>query len=728
MIINGEKIMAHLNFDFYQGENEYSDGDVENDLLDIIKSGKAFDDVLRNDRRWPINYHLSHIRHNVLSWYPFAGGCDILEVGAGCGAITGLLCEKAGHVTAVELTKRRATINFERNKGYDNLDIYAGDIFKINFDRKFDYITSIGVLEYAAFMSKDKNPYADFLNRLKKMLKPGGHILIAIENRFGLKYFSGSKEDHTGKIFDGINGYPDNDRVRTFTKSEMEELLDSCDLCTYNFYYPYPDYKFPEYILTDKSMNQFSEKSSIGTMAHPEIALFDEMAVLKGLGADGVAANFANSFLVDVGGAESDFIMAKYSALRHQPYRISTIIYGHGDEKTACKVPLNDQSKIHVKQMYENFKKYKTINGFELDHCDLMADGSVTFKYISKTSLSNMIQDAIANHNAELVMRLIDQFHSILFNCNYVEPDEQKFESWFGSVKTTEKLSYAMPVNLDLNFDNIFIDDGKRLCIDYEWIAEFPVPLEYTFWRAVFFSKVINDAPGLTQNIFARYGISMDLQKVFYKWERNFSAKRIGGHSIGTEKKPLDMNGIVLGMDNGITSSVYKDTGSGFNENEREICYHVDDSKKSLILEFKLDNPNIKALRFDPAEGMMIKCKILDIKCDNGNLTATPANSFAKNAGYDLFLTKDPCYLISGSFSGAKTLTVKVAMTELDAGLISKEMDCLKTLKTEADKKISELSAQLAEQQKRLDSVLNSRSWHVTEPLRKAVETFKKKS
>lgn len=727
MIINGEKIMAHLNFDFYQGENEYSDGDVENDLLDIIKSGKAFDDVLRNDRRWPINYHLSHIRHNVLSWYPFAGGCDILEVGAGCGAITGLLCEKAGHVTAVELTKRRATINFERNKGYDNLDIYAGDIFKINFDRKFDYITSIGVLEYAAFMSKDKNPYADFLNRLKKMLKPGGHILIAIENRFGLKYFSGSKEDHTGRIFDGINGYPDNDRVRTFTKSEIEELLDSCDLCNHKFYYPYPDYKFPEYILTDKSINQFSEKSSIGITAHSEIALFDETKVLKSLGADGVAASFANSFLIDVGGVKSDFIMAKYSASRNHPYRILTMIYGHGDEKTACKVPLNDQSKVHAKQMYENFKKYKTINGFELDHCDLMADGSVTFKYISKTSLSNMIQDAIANHNAETVMHLIDQFHSILFNCNYVEPDEQKFESWFGSEKTAEKLSYAMPVNIDLNFDNIFINDGKHFCIDYEWIAEFPVPLEYTFWRAVFFSNAVNGDPDLLNQIFVKYGLTREMRDTFYIWEQNFSAIMIGSHLIEGDKKQVDMNLLDDFKVNSLICSLYKDMGSGFNEKERDICT-IMKPDETVSLEFKLDNPNIKALRFDPVEGLMIKCKILNIKCDNGNLTATPANSFAKNAGYDLFLTKDPCYLISGSFSGAKTLTVKVAMTELDAGLISKEMDCLKTLKTEADKKISELSAQLAEQQKRLDSVLNSRSWHVTEPLRKAVETFKKKS
>ena len=58
-------------------------------------------------------------------------------------------------------------------------------------------------------------------------LKPEGRLLIAIENRLGLKYFAGAPEDHTDLHFFGINGYPGNQSQRTFSKNELGELLEN---------------------------------------------------------------------------------------------------------------------------------------------------------------------------------------------------------------------------------------------------------------------------------------------------------------------------------------------------------------------------------------------------------------------------------------------------------------------------------------------------------------------
>ena len=32
--------------------------------------------------------------------------------------------------------------------------------------------------------------------------------MLAIENRMGLKYLNGAREDHSGRAFEGIQGYP----------------------------------------------------------------------------------------------------------------------------------------------------------------------------------------------------------------------------------------------------------------------------------------------------------------------------------------------------------------------------------------------------------------------------------------------------------------------------------------------------------------------------------------
>ena len=176
-----------LNYQFYKGNDEYSDGDIEDVLLDLVENQDDIIEILKNDDRWPILYHLSPVRQNILEWYPFKKDANILEVGSGCGAITGVLCRKAKTVTCNDLSKRRSLINANRNKEFDNLEIMVGNFNDIVFEQKFDYITLIGVLEYANYYTEGENPFEVFLQKIKKLLNPGGKILIAIENKFGLK-------------------------------------------------------------------------------------------------------------------------------------------------------------------------------------------------------------------------------------------------------------------------------------------------------------------------------------------------------------------------------------------------------------------------------------------------------------------------------------------------------------------------------------------------------------
>ncbi len=109
--------MAEFDLTYYSGTDEYSDGDEsENYLLAMNKAGKTLDDIPTKECTWPVFYHMSPMRENICNWYPFRKDATVLEIGAGCGAVTGILCQKAAHVTSIELSRRRATINYERNK------------------------------------------------------------------------------------------------------------------------------------------------------------------------------------------------------------------------------------------------------------------------------------------------------------------------------------------------------------------------------------------------------------------------------------------------------------------------------------------------------------------------------------------------------------------------------------------------------------------------------------
>ena len=187
--------MTKFNTNYYKGSDLYSDGDVENTILDIVKNNNDFTDMLHSTDDWAILYHLTPIRKNLLDWYDFDKSKTLLEIGGGCGAFSGMFAKKLDKVTVVELSKRRAEIIYNRHKNYDNLEIIAGNLNDVTFEEKFDYVTLIGVLEYAGKFTDGNTPFKTFLENAKSYLKTNGKLLIAIENKFGLKYWAGARED-----------------------------------------------------------------------------------------------------------------------------------------------------------------------------------------------------------------------------------------------------------------------------------------------------------------------------------------------------------------------------------------------------------------------------------------------------------------------------------------------------------------------------------------------------
>lgn len=298
-----DNLQRIIDLQFYKGQNQYSDGDIEDEILKIVGEQSDFTNVLSNDQRWPILYHLSPIRRNLLEWYPFDHSASVLEIGAGCGALTGLLCEKVEQVTANELSKRRAEIIATRHQHHSNLKVIVGNLNDIKVENQFDYITLIGVLEYAGKFTSSSSPYLDFLRNVSTFLKPGGKLLVAIENRYGLKYWNGAREDHTGKYFDGLENYmaSASEGVRTFSKDELSSVLMGANFNINAFYYPYPDYKLPQYIFSD----DFSISPGIAAQfEHAQYdqsgySLFKEEFVWYGLIKNHQFGFFANSFLVE---------------------------------------------------------------------------------------------------------------------------------------------------------------------------------------------------------------------------------------------------------------------------------------------------------------------------------------------------------------------------------------------------------------------------------------------
>jgi SAM-dependent methyltransferase len=294
-----------LNYDFFDAGDSYSEGDeAEEFILDVLKNERDIYDVLSSDSRFPVLYQLSPRRKYIADPMDIDNNDDVLEIGSGMGAVTEGIAGKAKFVDCVDLSKRRSIANAYRNKRRNNISIYVGNFENIRFARQYDVIVMVGVLEYAQIYIKSETPFEDLLKKIRVLLKPGGKAYIAIENRFGMRYFSGCVEDHWGKAFVGIEGYPGGtcgNKAKTFSRLELERLLSAAGFGKGYFFYPHPDYKMPTVIYSDDWLPKAADiidRSTFYGAENPR--LFDDGKALESLAGTDLFKIFANSFLVEV--------------------------------------------------------------------------------------------------------------------------------------------------------------------------------------------------------------------------------------------------------------------------------------------------------------------------------------------------------------------------------------------------------------------------------------------
>lgn len=253
---------------------------------------------------WPERYHLSPARANVIRALSLPAEADVLEVGAGCGAITRYLGETCARVDALEPTIARARVAAARTVDLPGVAVFCAEVSDLPATPAYDVVVVVGVLEYVGGGARSRPPYVEFLRALRAVLKPGGRIVVAIENPVGVKYLAGAPEDHSGKVFHSVEGYPVDGPARTFTRKELRELASAAGFTETQVLGAFPDYKLTRAVFADAL---FEEAPALALevprfpspdWVSPRPPLADEAAVWAELLATGHGAEFANSLIL----------------------------------------------------------------------------------------------------------------------------------------------------------------------------------------------------------------------------------------------------------------------------------------------------------------------------------------------------------------------------------------------------------------------------------------------
>ena len=526
------------------GRRTYSDGaETEKSMLELAEkySEEEISERIAGDAHYLINNTFSPVRRNLLDWYPFREGCSILEVGAGMGSLTSLLCEKAAHVTAVELGEDRAKVIRARCKDKTNLSIYSDDILTWDNGERFDYVVMVGVLEYAAVFSHSETPFDDFLARLKGFMKPGGVLLFAIENQFGLKYWLGASEDHLQRPYAGIEKYTESGTARTFSKAQLTFMCRRQGWET-RFYYLLPDYRFPTAVFTDESLPGFQDVRNVRyTYSLNSCLTADERELYRDVIENNVFPFFANSYLVEAAEVlpgEHVIRVSGRSEVRAEQ-RIITYIDNSGQ---VWKRAQSREAQRHIERAYEH-EQYLRARGVNCIPSELEGD-RLKMPFCGEKLADREFCLALEKGDTEKAHAMIDALRSALEKSSDLTDTPNEKLLALGGCQEEQLLAHGF---MDMTFYNAFWTEKGLLFFDQEW--DFPgLPLRFILYYAVKISYTnVLEKPQISFDSLCAYvGVDKETADRYDTlerklWEGNF--KR-GGDLYGADGFCVDCNNV----------------------------------------------------------------------------------------------------------------------------------------------------------------------------------------
>lgn len=683
MDVKQEKIgNVILDYTDYPGEDFYSEGSDEDRLLEIVKehTDKEFNRIIAEERRWSTLYHLSHLRGNIVDFLPIQPNEKVLEVGAGCGAITGVLAKKAKKVTCIELSRKRSLINAYRNRDKDNIEIKVGNFQDVesHLNEKYDYIMLIGVLEYALSYIKDPKPYERFLEILAEHLNTGGRIIIAIENKYGMKYFAGAREDHTGRYFDSIMGYPHGSGVRTFSRDQLARLAVDNGFM-YKFYYPYPDYKLPIMIYSDDRLPAVGDFTMNERNFDGErFTAFDEGLAFDESVRDGSFPFFSNSFLLELykenkveGFSVRHPIYSKHSNERDVRFRIRTDIAEDGYHKRyVMKFPAASEAVAHLEKMYAAFEKMKEEyvgTNFRPNNCVRKVDANgklecLEFEYLDGITMADELDRLRKRGRIDDLISVMVKFKETLETIarrDFYITDE--FTQIFGETKIPGSHASMGTTNVDMIFTNLAYSEGWNV-LDYEWTFDFPIPVDYVLYRSIrYYLEDSADDELKKRDIYGVLGMSEEELKIYERMENSFQ-RWIAGDNLSLIGMYSIFGGNNIHFEEAIGNArllvrpervrLYFDYGKGFSEENTIFVNAERDENNTISFDTKLPEGCV-ALRIDPGDFSCI-LKLVSCKLNNNEVEKYLVNGISIRDHVVLYDTADPQIILEYAPGGAE--------------------------------------------------------------------------
>lgn len=488
---------------------------------------------------WDLFYQISTMREGILNWYPFEKNSTMLHLNGGFGALTGLLARKAGKLTVLESSLRRAECIAKRYEANSNIIILVGDDEKLLPEEKFDYIVAEQTINTTVEVER-------LLKKWIPFLKENGKLLFVCENRFGMKYWCGVPDLQLQKPFAGIRGKGESERI---TRKSLLATLEQCRLIKgWKLYYPFPDARLPQAVYTDEYLPQASVRDRVIPYYTPEerrSLVCPENEISDALIANGAFHLFSNSFLVECGtqNAVSDIMFAALSTDRGREHGFATVITS-GD--MVQKKALYKEGEKSLKLLHRNQQELKAHGVCCVE--EVFSEDTIEMPYIKEKTLIAHVKELFAKDKTQ-----VEQIFDCLYEAIQQSSEEVPFSQCLIRDKRLNERNAGIILRrayIDMIPYNSFYKDGQIIFFDQEFVREY-FPAKYVLFRALRYTYIyIPEAEKLLPLKYfkEKYGLT-EIWQVFEQEEarfvednRNYEMLSAFYQWANVEEKEIDAN------------------------------------------------------------------------------------------------------------------------------------------------------------------------------------------
>ena len=366
----------------------------------------------------------------------------------------------------------------------------------------YDFIISITDLE------KEETP-GQFLMQCRKLLKPDGHLLLALNNRLGLRYFCGDRDPYTGRNFDGIEDYKRayssaNDKFngRCYSKAEIKQMLADAGFEKTKFFSVLTDLDNPSFIFAEDYLpNEDLSNRIFPTYNYPNTVFLEEGSLYQQFIDNGLFHNMANAYLIEcsVSGELSDVSHVTSSLERGSEDALFTIIHNNGIVEKKAAYP---EGKKRLRELYEHNEELRAAGIGVLDA--RLENDSYVMPYVSAET-GQLFLKKLLHQDINKFLEKMDEFRDMILSSSPIVCED----------KNDGEGAILKKGFVDLVPLNSFYIDGRYVMFDQEFCEE-NYPANALIWRmvATFYAGDI-EANRLypMDNLLERYDLKRNLQK-----------------------------------------------------------------------------------------------------------------------------------------------------------------------------------------------------------------------